>query len=121
LRIAPEGMRADNILIDTPSIGQLTGNGIVGGDNSLDFKMLLKPSSSTAGSLLGKLTGAAAGVQSKGIPFLIKGTTSNPSFVPSISGVADSLNVLQGKPGQGQDQGLGGILGGFLDKKKKKP
>lgn len=119
LRVAPEGIRADNIVLDVPSIGQVNGNGIINGDNSLDFKMLLKASSATAGGVLGKLTGASAGGQNKGIPFVIRGTTSNPSFLPSLGGVADSLKAL-GKPGQGQGQDLGGILGGFLNNKDKK-
>jgi AsmA protein len=112
LKIAPEGIHADNIVLDVPSIGQLTGNGIISGNNALDFKMVLKPSSAAGGGALGKLTG---GQGKGGIPFLIKGTTSNPSFQPSLGGVTDSLKAL--KTGQGQD--LGGILGGFLGKKKK--
>jgi AsmA protein len=120
MRVAPEGIHADNILLNVPSIGQVTGNGIINGDNSLDFKMLLKASAAAGGGVLGKLAGAAASGQSKGIPFVIRGTTSNPSFLPSLGGVGDTLKSLQGSPGQGQ--GLGGILGGFLNKdKKKKP
>ena len=55
LRVATEGVRADNIVLDVPSIGVVTGNGVVNGDNSLDFKMLLKASSAAAGGVLGKL------------------------------------------------------------------
>jgi len=120
LKVTPADIHADNIVLDIPSIGQLTGNGVIHSDNALDFKMLLKPSSATGGGVVGALTAAATGGQGKGIPFLIKGTTANPSFQPSIGGVTDSLKGL--KPGQGQGQDLGGILGGFLGKdKKKKP
>ena len=123
LRVATEGLRADNIVLDIPTLGQLTGNGVVGASNSLDFKMLLKSSSATGGGLLGRVV-SATGSQAKGIPFLIQGTTSNPRFLPAIGGLGDSLKALQGQgSGQGQDQGqgLGGVLGDILGKKKKKP
>ncbi|HWZ42078.1 MAG TPA: AsmA family protein [Candidatus Saccharimonadales bacterium] len=122
LRVAPEGIHADSIVLEVPSIGLVTGNGIISGANVLDFKMLLKPSNAAGGGLLGRLSGATSGGQSKGIPFLIKGTTSNPSFLPALGGVGDALKSLQGSPGQNQGQDLGGILGNFLNKdKKKKP
>src|SRR5438445_11358654 len=70
LRVAPEGIKADNIVLDVPSLGIVTGNGVISGDNSLDFKMLMKLSG-TANNLLGSLTGASASAQSKGLPFLI--------------------------------------------------
>ncbi len=56
LRVAPEGIKADNIVLDVPSMGTVTGNGVISGDNSLDFKMLLKPSGG-ASNMLGSLTG----------------------------------------------------------------
>jgi AsmA protein len=129
LRIAPEGIRADNIVLDVPSIGNLTGNGVIGSDNSLDFKMLLKVSGG-ASSMLGSLTGISASTQSKGLPFLIEGKTSNPVFRPDLNGVVkgnlqDSLSqVLGGNKNQSDAQGqqkpdLKGVLGGLLNKKKK--
>src|SRR5215471_1538092 len=42
LRVAPEGLRADNILLDMPAIGQITGSGAISNNQALDFKMLLK-------------------------------------------------------------------------------
>jgi AsmA protein len=132
LRVAPEGIRADNILLDVPSLGTVTGNGVIAGDNSLDFKMLLKLSGN-ANNLVGNLTGLAAGVQSKGLPFLIQGKTSNPVFRPALGesvkgNLQDSLlQAVQGnKSGdktdtkQGQPrQDLKDVLGGLLNKKKK--
>jgi AsmA protein len=125
LRVAPEGIRADNILVDVPSIGSLTGNGVIGANNSLDFKMLLKLASG-AGSVLGKLTSVSASMQNKGIPFLIQGTTSSPKFVPALGNELKSsvgsglLNAIQGSKGgqAGQKPDLKGILGGLLNKKK---
>jgi AsmA protein len=127
LRVAPDGIKADNIVLDVPSLGNLTGNGVIGNNNSLDFKMLLKLSGN-ASSLLGSLTSVSASTQSKGLPFLITGTTSNPEFRPvlgdAIKGNLQNtlLNAVQGnKTGTQQNpkQGLQDALGGLLGKKKK--
>src|SRR5882672_7244443 len=67
LHVAPEGIKADNIVLDVPSLGIVTGNGVIAGDNSLDFKMLIKLAG-TANNLLGSLTGGSASAQSKGLP-----------------------------------------------------
>lgn len=128
LRVAPEGIKADNIVLDVPSLGMVTGNGVIAGDNSLDFKMLVKLSG-TANNLLGSLTGASASAQSKGLPFLITGKTSNPVFRPALGGaVAGDLqnSLLQAVGGKGnktdgqqQKPNLQDALGGLLGKKKK--
>jgi AsmA protein len=123
LKVAPDGIRADNILLDAPSMGQLTGSGVIGSDNSLNFKMVLMLSSK-GGNLLGSLVNIGGGNKNNGIPFLIKGTTSNPAFLPDIGGSLKTglKNFLtqgdQQDDGQ-QKQGLGGLLGGFLKKKPK--
>jgi AsmA protein len=47
LRIAPEGIRADNLRIVVPSIGTMTGRGTIGANTALNFHMvavLSKPS-----------------------------------------------------------------------------
>src|SRR5579859_579439 len=131
LRVAPEGIKADNIVLDVPSLGTVTGNGVISGNNALDFKMLVKLSG-TANNLLGSLTGASASAQSKGLPFLIEGTTSNPVFRPALGGAVagglqDSLlGAVGGNKGnktdaQGQQQkpDLKDALGGLFGKKKK--
>ncbi len=125
LRVAPEGIKADNIVLDVPSMGTVTGNGVITNDNSLDFKMLLKLSGG-ANNLLGSLTGMSAGAQSSGLPFLIEGKTSSPEFRPSMAGVSKGtlqnslLQAVQGKSGaQGQQKpDVKGVLGGLLNKKK---
>lgn len=126
LRVAPEGIRADNIVIDVPAMGSLTGNGVIGSNNSLDFKMLLKLSK-TSGGLLANLAPVSTALQTKGVPFLIQGTTQNPRFLPALGnqmkGLKQSLlgtvtGKQNGQQGQ-QKQDLKGILGGLLDKKKK--
>src|SRR5579859_2066092 len=129
LRVAPEGIKADNIVLDVPSLGVVTGNGVISGNNALDFKMLVKLSG-TANNLLGSLTGASASAQSKGLPFLIEGTTSNPVFRPAIGGAVAGdiqnslLQAVQGNKGnktdgQQQKPNLQDALGGLLGKKKK--
>jgi AsmA protein len=134
LRMAPEGIRADNIVLDVPSMGTLTGNGVIAGDNSLNFKMLLKLSGG-ANNLLVGLTGVSTSGQSKGIPFLIQGTTSNPVFRPDLGNAVKGdlqnslMQALGGNKGDNKDTGqaqdqkqdLKGVLGGLLNKKSKKP
>jgi AsmA protein len=117
LHLAPEGLRADNIVLDVPEIGTFTGQGVVGNDNSLDFQMLLKISNS-AGTLLGNLGGITKIAQAQGIPFQIRGKTSNPVFMPGLGG------GVKGSPGPGDktnpQPGLKGVLDDLLGGNKKK-
>jgi AsmA protein len=119
VRIAPEGIRADNVNLVVPAIGSITGNGTVAANQMLDFKMIAHLSSSN--SAIGKLAGVGLfGGGQKGnataIPFKIQGTTSNPVFIPDVAGIASGLGkgVLSGVPTGGQDLGkeLGGLFGG---------
>lgn len=127
LHVAPEGIRADNIVIDVPSIGALTGNGVIGSNNSLDFKMLMKLSK-TSGGLLASVSPVSTALENKVVPFLIQGTTQNPKFLPAIGNQVQGLKqtllgTVQGNQSNGQQgqqkQDLKGVLGGFLGKKKK--
>jgi AsmA protein len=132
LRVAPEGIKADNIVLDVPSIGNLTGNGVIASNNALNFKMLLKMSGAAVNTL-GSLTQVSSGIQNHGLPFTITGTTSNPKFLPAFgdelkSGLKDTLlGTMQGNQGQpgipGQNDGqqtkdLKKALGGIFGKKK---
>jgi len=132
LRVAPEGIKADNIVLEVPSMGNLSGNGVIANNNALDFKMLLKLSgaaANTLGSLTQVSSGLAGGVTKNGIPFTITGTTQNPKFLPSLggdlkSGLKDTLlGAVNGKQGQNGNQqqtpDLKNALGGLLGKKKK--
>ena len=128
LRVAPEGIKADNIVLDVPSLGIVTGNGVIAGDNSLDFKMLVKLSGA-ANNLLGSLTGVSASAQSKGLPFTITGKTSNPVFRPDVGGAVAGdlknslLQAVQGNNGNKTDSqqkpSLQDAIGGLFNKKKK--
>ena len=130
LRVAQDGIRADNIVLEVPSLGTVTGNGVIGSDNTLNFRMLLKLSGG-ANNALGSLTGVALSTQSNGLPFLIQGTTATPVFRPDLGNAVkgDLGNTLMqalgnqgGNTGNTQTQqkpDLKGALGGLLNKKKK--
>jgi hypothetical protein len=122
LRISPEGIRADNLKLIVPSIGTMTGRGTIGANNALDFHMVATLSNPGQGSMLGQM---ASGIPMLGqsaqgtIPFMIQGTTSSPVFVPDVGGMVSSgiITSLQPQQQLGQ-QGLSGMLGGLLGKKK---
>jgi AsmA protein len=125
-RVAPEGTRADAINLTVPAIGVITGAGTVSPAGALDFKML----ASLHGGIAGGLTQTAGlvGGTGGGIPFSITGTTSNPSFVPDVAGVAGSVakgalgNAVAGKTGVTKGaKDATGALGGLLGKKKTNP
>jgi AsmA protein len=84
-RMAPEGIRTDNISLIIPSIGQLSGNGAISPGGALDYKMTAKLS---GGTVTGLSQMAGLGGKTGGdIPFFIRGTTSNPSFMPDVKGM----------------------------------
>jgi len=122
LRIAPEGIRSDNLNLVLPAIGSLTGNGTMSSDHALDFKMVahLSMSGSPLGGVASLVTGG--GQKGGGIPFKIQGTASNPVFVPDMAGAASGLAkgiVSTPQNGATAAQDLGNALGGLLGKKKK--
>jgi AsmA protein len=83
VRVAPEGTKADNINLNVPAIGVVTGAGTVSPSNELAFKM-------------------NAEVGGMGIPFGVSGTSSDPKFVPDVKGIATGLlkGLSQGNPQQ---------------------
>jgi AsmA protein len=101
-RVAPEGVRTQNINLTVPTLGTVTGNGSISPAGALDYKM----SASLSGGAVGGLTQLAGigGKSGGGIPFFIQGTTSDPKFVPDVKGMVNSQ--LKG--------GLGGALGGLV-------
>lgn len=101
VRMAPDGLRADNFQAVLPAVGSLAGVGTIDSKNNLDFKMAATlATSSVAGAaaspvaagagLLGKLSGGG-GCKTTTIPFMIAGTTADPKFVPDVGGIASSL------------------------------
>jgi AsmA protein len=87
-RVAPEGTKADNINLNVPAIGVITGAGTVSSEGALNFKMLANLSGGAVG---GVTKVAAAGSGKGGVPFAISGTTSDPKFIPDVGGVVGGV------------------------------
>lgn len=122
LHVAPAGITANDILLDMPSIGTITGNGVISQSQQLNFKMLLKLVG--GGGALGQLTNISSGVQNNGIPFTIEGTSSNPVFRPTAAGVVGLFGsaipgLTKNQQGQQGQNPVGNVLNGILGKKKK--
>jgi len=117
LRVDPQATRADNLNLVVPALGTITGNGTVSANQQLDCKMVAKLE--TSGGAAGSVASFLGGANSKSltIPFTVKGTTSNPTFVPDVSGAVN--NMVKGNIGNasGAASAASGILGGFLKKK----
>ena len=127
LRVAPEGIKADNIVLDVPSMGNLTGNGVIANNNALDFKMLLKAlwrGRQHAGQPHADILG-----RPEPRPALHHYRNHAESQVPACagqelkSGLKDTLlGSVQGKQGQTvikpQTKDLKNALGGIFGKKK---
>jgi AsmA protein len=125
LRIAPDGIRADNLKLIVPAIGTMTGRGTIGANNALDFHMVATLTNPGQGSALGQMASGIPilGQANKGsIPFMIQGTTASPIFVPDVagmaSGVGSGLLTSLKQPQQPGQQGVSDMLGGLLGKKK---
>jgi AsmA protein len=90
VRVAPDGIRTDNLTLVVPSIGTLTGAGTIAPGGAMDYKMIAKVNDSN--SVVNAVTRvASAGRPENGIPFKIGGTTANPSFVPDTGALVDSV------------------------------
>jgi AsmA protein len=114
VHVAPDGTRAENINLNIPAFGVLTGTGTVSPANELSFKMVANLS---GGAVTGVTQMAGLGSKGGSIPFFIQGTTSDPKFVPDVKGMAGGMlqGVLNNQ--QGQKNPASGIMGLF----KKKP
>ena len=139
LRMAREGLRADNFVAVLPTLGDLNGAGTVDAKNNLDFKMVAKLKAGVAGAVgapaamatgaVGQLMGGS-GCKNGGmtVPFQIQGTTSDPKFVPDVGGLAAGMLKSQlgcagnaatalKNPAQNPAEAIGN-LGGLFKKKK---
>lgn len=125
-RVAPEGVRTQNVNLTIPALGTVTGDGTISPAGALDYKM----SASLSGGVVTGLT-QMAGIGGKGgsIPFFIQGTTSDPKFVPDVKGMVGSQlkgglgnalgNLTGGKNNSGNQPSPMDALGGLFGKKKK--
>ena len=110
-RVAADGVRTDKINLTIPALGVLTGSGTISPGGDMEFKMtaLLNGAMATAVTKL-----AGLGDQAQSVPFFIRGTTSNPSFVPDMGGLLKGpmgqkvgefvKNQLRRKPAQNSQQ-----------------
>src|SRR5258707_1155002 len=141
LRVAPDGLQAENFLAVVPAVGNLHGAGTLESRYNLDFKMAATLANSATyassggapasgiGGVLGAIGGGKGGCKGATIPFQIHGTTAEPKFVPDIGGTAASLLESQlgcagtAAPGATKAQGQHpadaiNALGGLFKKKK---
>jgi AsmA protein len=107
VRMAPDGIQAENFNAVVPALGTLIGGGTINSKNSLDFKMAATLATSATfsssnggpvsgiGGILGTIGGGKAGCKGATIPFQIHGTTADPKFVPDVGGIAASLLKTQ--------------------------
>jgi AsmA protein len=112
--VSPQGVDTQNINLNIPAIGVITGNGSISPQNALNYQMNAKLS----GSPISGLTQMAGlGNKSATIPFLIEGTTSDPKFLPNVKGLFNQFKPTTGQnPANNILNGIGGLLG-----KKPKP
>lgn len=115
---SPVGIQTQNLSLIVPALGTLAGDGTISPDGALNYTMKADLSSNAVGSVT-KLVGMSG--KSASIPFFIRGTTSDPKFVPNVSGmlknsVANPLkNALSG---QDKNSVVNSITGLFGKKKK---
>jgi AsmA protein len=110
IHVSPEGVRTEAISLIAPDLGELSGIGAVSASHALDFRMLAKLH--TGGAVM-----TALGVKGDvGIPFVIKGTSSNPQFEPDVRGLTEEkLKGIQGiptDPAKAATSIIQGLLGG---------
>jgi AsmA protein len=88
MRMTPEGIQVTDLQLVAPSLGRLSGAGVIAVDQSLNFTMraFLKPS----GGIGAELARLAEGGELN-IPFFIRGTASDPKFVADARNVARNL------------------------------
>jgi AsmA protein len=111
LRIAPEGIQTSGLNIVVPDVGTITGDGVIGANNALNFKMLAKLAN--ANNVVGGVSQLVSFGQQKGeVPFLIQGTTSNPIFLPDMGRAITGTAAAPVK-------GATGLFGGIFGKKQK--
>ena len=110
--VAPDGIQTQNVNLDIPSLGVVTGSGTISPQNALNYHMQAKLSGGAVGGLT-QLAGI--GNKNAAIPFFIQGTTSDPKFMPDVKGMLNSQFKGQNPAGNIM-QGISGLLG-----KKKQP
>jgi AsmA protein len=121
MRMTPEGIQVTDMQLVVPTLGRLSGAGNIAADQSLNFTMqaLLKPSGGVGAELARLAKGGELDV-----PFFIRGTSSDPKFVPDVKNAARNLlgPALSQKGSDDSLKKINDILGNALRglRKKKK-
>ena len=103
VRVAPEGISADDMKLVIPAMGDLSGAGTISASNALDFKMSAQVHTS----------GILGAISDRPIPFLVGGTCSDPVFRPDVKAIVkDEINGLGNDVGKTASGILKGLLGG---------
>lgn len=113
LRVAPQGIRVDDLNLVAPSIGTMTGSGTIAANSALDFAMLVKPAASR-GAAGGAARIVSLGQPANGVPLKVAGTTSKPVFTPDVSRAVQ--NVLKSDETKKK---AADVLGSIFGRKKK--
>jgi AsmA protein len=124
LRVANDGIRADDIYASMPALGEASGQGTVSPAGALNFHIKMKVNTSngiggTAVGLLSAFGGVSGGVArqaaANGIPVTITGTSSNPIITPDVNGLLrnNATSILGNRKDAGQQvmRSLGGLFG----------
>lgn len=83
IRVAPDGTRVQNINLIIIGLGTVEGSGVISPGGALNFRMRARLSSESGAGLTQLLGGKS------GIPFLIRGTASSPSFIPDVPAMVE--------------------------------
>lgn len=98
VQVAPDGARAEDMLLSVPAIGDLSGAGTVSTTNDLDFHM----------SATVHTSGLLAVVGNTPIPFTVQGTCADPQFRPDLKAVVkEKVKSVES-----------GLINGILGRKK---
>jgi AsmA protein len=108
LRVASDGIQAAGVNLLAPAIGSITGSGRISAKGDLDFAMRAKLTGSGGFSEVSRVVPLG---QPADIPFRIKGTTTNPVFVPDVGRAVGDL-VASPDAAMKAAGALGGLFGG---------
>ncbi len=101
IRVAPDGMHAENIRLVLPAVGSLNGAGTVSPENNLNFRLQAAV----------RTGGVAAALSNEPVPFTVQGTCAEPVFRPDLAA------VVKGEF-KGVGKAAGGLVKGLLGRKK---
>ena len=119
LRVAPDGVRTDDLTLIMPALGTATGSGTIAANNALSYKLNIRLSANSPLTALAQLGSFAR--KGNTLPLTVTGTTAHPVIVPDIGGLITNPFGFgqQPQPGQQGQGGITGALGGLFGKKKK--